>query len=362
MKLLEQVRRLMRARHFAIRTERAYLRWIQRFLEFHRDSAKRWIHPSKMDSADVNAYLTHLAVEAKVAASTQNQALSALLFLFRDVLKNEGLCLDAIRAKHPNRIPVVLSTNEVAAVLNAVPFGPNRMIAGLQYGAGLRLLEACRLRIKDLDFDRQQIYVRNGKGANDRAVPLPRRMRDGLGRQIDATKQLHESDVANGAGWVWLPFALAEKYPNAGREIGWQYVFPGNRISADPRRDAESVGMLKGLGRHHIHESTVTKSVKQAMRKAGITKHASCHSFRHSFATHLLEQGKDIRTIQELLGHKDISTTMIYTHVSKIGATGVASPLDRLGEGDAVQERRLEYHVAEIPNSQQRDPTLASRF
>lgn len=281
-----------------------------------------------MGATEVNQYLTHLAVEGKVAASTQTQALSALLMLFRDVLKIE-ISFDAIRAKHPEHLPVVLSIAEVWRVMPAIPLGVNRAIAGLQYGAGLRLLESCRLRIKDVDFDRKQIIIRDGKGQTDRHVPLPDRLAESLQRQIRSATVQHREDLELGAGHVWMPHALSEKYPNAVRETGWQYVFPGRRLTRNPRPDADGSGTMPGLGRHHVHESTVQKAVKKAMKKAGVTKLASCHSFRHSFATHLLEAGTDIRTIQELLGHKDISTTMIYTHVSTIGATGIRSPLDR---------------------------------
>lgn len=324
MKLMEQIRRHMRVTHFAIRTEKAYLSWIHRFLVFQKHKSGGWKHPAEMGSAEVNDYLSYLAVERKVAASTQTQALSALLVLFRDVLKNDKLSIDAVRARHPETVPVVLSQSEIWRVMREVPFGQNRVIAGLQYGAGLRLLESCRLRIKDVDFDRHQIIVRDGKGQKDRAVPLPRKLIDGLHRQIEGARVQHREDVGMGAGWVWLPHGLANKYKEAGRAFHWQYIFPGRNLRCDPRKDEESTGIMPGLGRHHIHESTVQKSVKAAMERAEITKHASCHSF----ATHLLESGSDIRTIQELLGHKDVSTTMIYTHVSAIGATGVKSPLD----------------------------------
>lgn len=332
---MEQVRQHMRTRHMAIRTERAYLRWIERFLRFEKSRLGQWRHPSEMGSDEINRFLSHLAVERKVAASTQNQALSALLLLFREVLHSKRLSIDAIRARHPERVPVVLSVNEITRVLRNIPPGPSRLVAELQYGSGLRLLEGCRLRMKDIDFDRHQIVVRDGKGAKDRVVPLPRQARRGLFSQMAERRKIHLEDLEAGAGWVWMPNALAEKFPNAGREEAWQYIFPGAKIALDPRRDDQSVGQIRGPGRHHIHDSTISKQVKKAMELARISKFASCHSLRHSFATHLLEQGKDIRTIQVLLGHKDVSTTMIYTHVSKVGATGVQSPLDQLDQPEA---------------------------
>lgn len=331
--LLQQVRNLARKLHRSIRTEEAYLHWIEEFLRYHRQKSGQWKHPSKMDDADVNDYLTHLAVERNVAASTQNQAFSALLFLFRNVLQQE-ITVNAVRAKRPERLPVVLSVDEVRSLLAEVPHGPMRLIAGLMYGAGLRLMEACRLRIKDVDFDRRQIMVRDGKGEKDRAVPLPERLVAGLRRQLSDVRSQHAADLAAGAGWVWLPYALAEKYPEAGRSIDWQYLFPAQSLSTDPRpREANERPRgreLKQLRRHHVHETSVQKAIAAAVKRAGITKHATSHSLRHSFATHLLEDGKDIRTIQELLGHADVSTTMIYTHVSSVGATGIRSPLDRL--------------------------------
>jgi len=338
--LLEQTRQLLRARHLSIRTERAYLGWIERFLRFHRQRSGRWVHPNELSNDDINAFLTHLAVEGKVAASTQNQALSAILFLWKQVLQRE-LKLDAVRAQKPQRVPVVLSVDEVRRVLAALPPGPLYLIGSLAYGAGLRLMECCRLRVKDVDFERKQITVRDGKGEKDRVVPLPQRVAAALTEQIERVRRQHAEDLQAGAGWVWLPYALAEKYPQAGRSLGWQYVFPARNVSIDPRpREADEGSTnpeaetrrraeAKQVRRHHIHESSVQKGIERAIKQSGITKRASCHTLRHSFATHLLEDGQDIRTIQELLGHKDVSTTMIYTHVSSIGATGVRSPLDR---------------------------------
>lgn len=332
MPILDDARRSMRAAHLSLRTEKAYLRWMEQLFRFERSRRGRWVHPAEMSSEDVNAFLTHLAVDRHVAASTQNQALSACLYLFREVLKRDDLQLDAVRARAPERLPVVLSVDEVRCLLLHVPEGPVRLIAGLLYGAGLRLLEGCRLRVKDIDLQRQQITVRDGKGEKDRMVPLPRSLRVGLIRQIESTRIQHQQDLESGAGWVWLPYALAEKYPQAGRALEWQFVFPARRLSKDPRPDQLPDGprLSQQLRRHHLHETSVQKAVAVAVKRTGIQKRISCHTLRHSFATHLLERGQDIRTIQELLGHRELSTTMIYTHVSTLGASGVQSPLDDL--------------------------------
>jgi len=318
----------------SIRTEEAYLKWLEEFLRYHRYKTGDWQHPTELGNDAINEFLTHLAVDRKVAASTQNQAFSAILFLYRKVLKLE-ISVDAERAKKPERLPVVLSIEEVRRLLLEIPQGVLRVLAGLMYGSGLRLMEACRIRIKDVDFDRRQIMVRDGKGEKDRVVPLPQKLLPALKRQVDTVTELHAKDLAAGAGNVWLPYALAEKYPQAGRSLAWQYLFPAKSLSTEPRpRETDERGphsSLPELRRHHIHESSVQKAVTAAVRRAGIQKKATCHTLRHSFATHLLEDGKDIRTIQELLGHADVSTTMIYTHVSTVGATGVLSPLDRLG-------------------------------
>ncbi|NOZ51372.1 MAG: integron integrase [Chloroflexi bacterium] len=314
-KLLDQVRDIIRLKHYSIRTEQAYVDWIKRYILFHN---KR--HPQGMGAPEIEAFLTHLAVERNVAASTQNQALSALLFLYRDVLKLEiGANIDAVRAKRPKRLPVVMTKEEVRQVLDQLS-GAHRLMAQLLYGSGLRLMECVRLRIKDVDFQQHQIIVRDGKGGKDRITILPESLVIPLQRRLQRTKLLHEQDLDDGYGCVYLPYAFAEKAPNACREWVWQYVFPSSRLSIDPRSGVKR--------RHHIHEDNLQKAVKKAVRQAGLNKRVSCHTFRHSFATHLLEAGYDIRTVQELLGHKDVKTTMIYTHVMNPGPFAVHSPLD----------------------------------
>jgi integron integrase len=308
--------------HYSIRTEDAYVQWARRFILFH---GKR--HPLEMGAREVEAFLTHLAVDEDVAASTQNQAMSALLFLYKVVLERplEGR-IDACRAKRPGRLPVVLTRAEVRAILAQLD-GEKHLMAGLLYGSGLRLMECLRLRVKDVDFGQHHLVVRDGKGQKDRVTLLPGSLVEPLVKQIDAVRRRHDRDVAEGFGRVYLPHALSEKYPNADRELAWQYVFPAPRRSIDSRTGIER--------RHHLAKTALQKLVRGAVRRAGIVKPASCHTFRHSFATHLLEAGQDIRTVQELLGHKDVSTTMIYTHVLNQGPLGVRSPIDFLDRGSS---------------------------
>lgn len=314
-RLLDQVREAIRTRHYSIRTEEAYVRWIREYILFF---GKR--HPSELGSAEVSAFVSHLAVKRQVAASTQNQALSALLFLYREVLGQAIEWIDDVeRARRPRRLPVVLTKSEVRAVLGHLR-AEMWLMASLLYGSGLRLMECVRLRVKDIDFARLQIVVREGKGDKDRVTVLSPSLVEPLRRQLERARALHQMDIREGYGRVHLPYSLARKYANAAREWGWQYVFPAIRRSFDPRTGQEQ--------RHHISETSLQKAVKKALRDAGINKPASCHTLRHSFATHLLEDGYDIRTIQELLGHADVSTTMIYTHVLNKGARGVRSPLE----------------------------------
>ena len=317
-KLLDQLRGKTRLLHYSKRTEDAYVAWATKFIVFH---GKR--HPRELGTAEIAAYLTHLAVERQLAASTQNQAFSAILFLYQQVLEIELERIEFLRAQRPERLPVVLAVEEVRALLDGMT-GLHRVLAELLYGSGLRILECCRLRVKDVDFARHQILIRDGKGEKDRVVPLPRRSEVKLRAQLAEVKGIHARDLAAGRGRVWLPYAYAEKWPGADRELGWQYLFPSGRLSVDPRADD---GVLR---RHHLHENGLQKEVKKAVLACGFTKKVSCHTFRHSFATHLLEAGSDIRTVQELLGHADVSTTMIYTHVLARGPGGVVSPLDRL--------------------------------
>ena len=314
-RLLDRLRDRIRLKHYSIRTEHAYADWVRRFILFH---GKR--HPSELGVQEVEAFLTHLAVERRVSASTQNQAKSALLFLYKDVLDAELPWLKNVTgAKSPQRLPVVLNRNEVDALLAGMT-GTSGLIARMLYGSGLRLLEAVRMRVKDLDLERLEIVVRDGKGAKDRITMLPASLVAPLSAQLALARALHNRDVAEGLGEVWLPFALERKYPSTARDWGWQYIFPSERLSRDPRS-----GKTR---RHHLDEQGVQRSMRRALIAAGIHRPATPHTLRHSFATHLLEAGYDIRTIQELLGHSDVSTTMIYTHVLNRGGRAVRSPLD----------------------------------
>ena len=316
-RLLDRVREAVRLRHLSRRTERAYIGWIRRYVRFHGLR-----HPREMGADEIRAFLGGLATEQRVAASTQNQAMSALLFLYKVVLDADpGWIEGLVRARTPGRVPVVLTAAEVRAVLAKLADVP-RLVAHLQYGAGLRLLESLQLRIKDVDFAQNQIVVRRAKGGRDRHTMLPQAILGDLAEHLTRVGDQHESDASRGWGWVELPEALGRKAPNAGREWSWQWVFPATRTY----RHRET----NEIRRHHLHETVVQRAVRAAVREAGISKRATCHTLRHSFATHLLQAGYDIRTVQDLLGHRDVSTTMIYTHVLNRGGPGVQSPLDRL--------------------------------
>ena len=297
------------------KTEKAYVHWIRQFILFHE---KR--HPRDMAGEEVTGFLTHLAVRRKVSASTQNQALSALLFLYRNVLDQDLGTLDAVRAKRPRRVPVVLTRAEVRQVLEHLQ-GTARLVALLLYGSGLRLNECLRLRVKDLDFQYGQVIVHDGKGRKSRLSMLPQKLKTPLLRHLESVHKTHRRDLAAGYGRASLPYALSRKYPNAPAEWLWQYAFPASQRFR--QEDGEEV-------RHHLHPTAIQRAVRQAVRRSGVTKRATCHTFRHSFATHLLEDGYDIRTVQELLGHRSVKTTMIYTHVLNKGGMGVRSPADRL--------------------------------
>ena len=319
-KLLDQVKGRMRARHLSPRTEQAYVGWILRYIRYHGTR-----HPRELGEPEIVAYLTYLASERRVSRSTQMQALSAIQLLYREVLSLPiGDLRRVLRSTSPTRLPAVLSREEVRRVLGALE-GPMRLIGLLLYGAGLRLMEGVTLRVKDLDFARGEIRVRRGKGGKDRVTMLPGVAREGLGRQVERVRALHERDLRDGAGRVALPNALDRKAPSWASDLAWQWVFPATRRYLDAATGEER--------RHHVHETAVQRAVQRAVRQAGIAKRATCHTLRHSFATHLLEDGYDIRTLQELLGHTDVSTTMIYTHVLNRGGLGVRSPADRLGGG-----------------------------
>lgn len=314
-RLLDRVRWHLRIKRYSIRTEQAYLDWIRRFILFH---GKR--HPAAMGEEEIAAFLSHLGVDQHVAASTQNQAFSALLFLYQQVLDRKLEFITGVeRVRRPPKLPVVFTRSEARSVIAQLE-GDYRIMGELLYGAGLRLMELLRLRVKDVDFGYNQIIVREGKGLRERRTVLPTRLKQPLQLHLQRVRQLHRQDLARGAGSVYLPFALARKYGNASRDWRWQYVFPATKLSADPRSG--------NVRRHHIGEKNLQNAVKAAIRAAGLSKAASCHTFRHSFATHLLERGADIRAVQELLGHKDISTTMVYTHVLNKPGLGILSPLD----------------------------------
>jgi len=316
-RLLDSIREVMRVHHYSLSTERTYIQWVKRYIYFHN---KR--HPKEMKADEITEFLTHLAVNRKVSPSTQNQALNALLFLYKRVLKIELPLLDnVVRAKRTKRLPVVFTRPEIKALLAQFD-GTRWLIFSMMYGCGFRILECLRLRVKDIDFHYKQIFVRDAKGGKDRVTLLPDSLIEPLRNHLARVKELHELDLRDGYGCVYLPHALERKYPKACREWGWQFVFPSNNISTDPR-----TGIRR---RHHLYEKTLQRNIKQAIQNAGIIKPASSHTLRHSFATHLLEDGYDIRTVQELLGHKDVKTTQIYTHVMGKGCNGVKSPLERI--------------------------------
>ncbi len=314
-KLFDVVCDILRRKHYSLKTEKSYISWMRRFISYHKMR-----HPRDMGKHEIESFLTHPAVDHKVASSTQNQAFNAILFLYRDVLEiNISDELNAVRAKKQARIPVVLSHEEALKVIDSIT-GVHQLMAKLLYGCGLRLTECLRLRVKDIDFEMNCIVIFDGKGKKDRVVMLPKKVAFILKEQIQHVHSIHRYDLARGYGAVHLPFALEKKYPNSPKQLGWQYVFPSDEVSRDPRSGKTM--------RHHVSPTTLQRAVKKAVAIAGVYKHVGCHTFRHSFATRLLENGYDIRTVQELLGHKDIKTTMIYTHVMNKGAMAVKSPLD----------------------------------
>ena len=315
-KLLDLVKIEMRTKHYSKRTEEVYVNWIKEFVRFHHMK-----HPNTMGENEISKYLNYLAVSRKVSSSTQNQALCSIIFLYKHVLKINVGEFDIVWAKKPKKLPVVLTKEEVKQILVNLK-GTTWIVGNILYGSGLRLLECLRIRVQDIDFTNNQIIIRNGKGGKDRVSMLPFLVKDALKAKLEDVKKLHLKDLSKGYGDVYLPYALGRKYPNASKELKWQYIFPSDKLSLDPVS-----GVLR---RHHLNESIIQKAVKEAIKKAGINKTAGCHTLRHSFATHLLENGTDIRTIQELLGHSSIDTTMIYTHVINQGPFGIKSPADNL--------------------------------
>ena len=330
--LLDELRREIRVRHYSIRTEHAYADWVKRYVLFHE---KR--HPKDMGAAEINQFLSYLATDLNVAASTQNQAACAIVFLYKNVLKMEpGDFGEVVRAKRPRRLPVVLTVEEVAAILEKLQ-GTKKLMFELMYGTGMRIVELIRLRVKDIDFQHKIITIRDGKGQKDRAVMLPAEIKEVIATHLAKAKNLHERDLADGHGTVHLPHALERKYPRANLEWGWKYVFPASKYSVDPRTGRKQ--------RHHVYESVLQKALKKAVQEAGIHKPVHAHTARHSFATHLLESGENLRTVQKLLGHKDIRTTTIYTHVLQTGPCGVGSPLSRVRQ--VQQQMRQEVAASE---------------
>ncbi len=317
-KLLDRVRQAIRLRNYSYRTEKAYVDWSRRYILFHHKT-----HPQEMGKIEIEAFLTHLVVEGNVSASTQNQALSALLFLYKHVLKKDINYVEVVWAKKPERLPEVLSQAEVKKLFTGLS-GVPLLIAQILYGGGLRVSEGLRLRVKDIDFGQSLIFVRDGKGYKDRSVPLPQTLRQMLTTHLQSVEKQHHHDLQKSQGRVSMPTALAKKYPNANREWIWQFIFPSRNLSTDPRGDDDT------RYRHHLHPSAIQKAIREAAQQLGFSKRVTPHTLRHSYATHLLERGTDIRTIQQLLGHKDLKTTMIYTHVMKQAKMGIRSPLDDL--------------------------------